>query len=438
MTKQPVTPATLRRLAGIPGRHPVADAKGLYLKVLDPARRYWTYRFRRDGRETELSLGAYGVSDADMTLAHAIVEHAKTRATVLEGNDPREGKRHRRTLNLAKKDGTLTFDEAAQQCVARREHEWRSLGHHQQWVSTLASLSPAFRALPVDQIRVEDVYSELAPIWDRTPTTARRLRGRIEAALDFARKPDDTRPNPAIWTGWLKTQLGKPKINRDPETGDHAHHAAMHFRNVPTLMRRLNERSETAARALEFLVLTAKRSGEVRLMTWNEIDLEHEAGFPVWTIPAFRMKMFRPHREPLSDAALAILDRQARAANATIESLIEQAKEPDNRLYVFLGMKPRRPIAERMLRLNLKRAKGVGTVHGLRAAFRSWCKSVGIPFETAEETLAHVPGGKTVRAYDRDDRLELRAELMAAWARYCLSASDAPLPMLPSPETIET
>jgi hypothetical protein len=239
-----VTAKTVPTLANKPGRHPIANAKGLFLTVKPSGLCYWTYRFRLDGRETELSLGAL----SEMSLEAAIQAHAEQRAMVLRGIDPRGDKRPMRRP-AARGSDAPAFAEAAERLIARRESEWRSAKHLHQWKASLMSLPAAFRAMRADRIGVEDVYNVLMPIWTTTPSSARRIRARIEAVLDSTRKANDTHPNPAAWSGWLKDQLGKSKVNRDPVTGARASHAAMPSARIPALMARLDERPDQASNA---------------------------------------------------------------------------------------------------------------------------------------------------------------------------------------------
>jgi integrase len=418
-----VTAKTLARLAKKPGRHPVEKAKdqGLKLTVKKNGLAYWTYRYRLDGRETELSLGAY---DNAMGLDEAIAAHADKRALVLKGIDPQEGKRQRRTPVSTRGD-VKTFGEAAEAYLEQceREQRWRSAKHRRQWRATLMSLPEWFRRLKIPAIGSEEVYKALKPIWDRTPETGSRLRSRIELVLNSTYGPKDDHANPAAMSRWLKDKLGKKRVNKDSETGGRVHHRALHHNQIPALMARLRDRPSVPARALEFLILTAARAGEVRGMTWDELkpDYAEDVAEPIatWIVPAFRMKAFRQHRAPLSSAAVAVLEARR-----------EQRKDGD--ALVFPGARPKKPLINNTLMNELKRLgfAALTTTHGLRASFRSWCKAMGVPFETAEEALAHAVGSQTSQAYDRDDRLALRVELMEAWARYCLSA---PL-SLPKPE----
>jgi integrase len=417
-----VTARTIARLANEPGRHPVKDAKNLKLKVLDAKRRYWTMRYRIAGHETEISLGAYVGTDPTQELKDVLKAHAAKRALLLEDVDPQERKRRPRAL--VAKGESLTFGEAAEEFLVKYDQgDTRNAKHRRQWRSTLGGLPEWFRRLKVDAISPKEVYQALETMWRRTPETASRLRGRIEATLEGVRAHDDMRPNPAAWSGWLKTQLGTKRANRDLETGLTVHHRALPHDRIPGLMAELGRRGNAAARALAFAILTAGRSGEVRGMTWDEIkpdyrgdDNELSEPITAWIVPARRMKMFRRHRVPLSRAATAILEAQER----------ERGDSP----FVFPGARPMQPLVDGTL-MALLRGLELGrdtTVHGLRASFRSWCKAKGVPFQTAESALAHVAGGKVVQAYDRDDQLALRVELMEVWSRHCLG-----VPLLPAP-----
>jgi integrase len=443
-----VTPATLKRLAKTAGRHPVKDAKGLKLKVLDAARSYWTVRFRFEGRETELSLGTYD----KMTLERALEAHAEIQLKLRKQIDPQDGKKARHAPR-ARGGGAPTFDEAARKYIENNESDWRSAKHRQQWSATLGcgaadrdtkrrtgvSLPPWFRDMRTDQIGSEHVLAVLDPVWKKKPETAARLRARIEKVLDSSRGPKDMHPNPAALSGWLKTQLGRKKTSLDPVTGDRAHHLALPFDRIPALMAALKDRETTAARALELLILTAARTTETLGLPWKEIEREYKVAavvdgrpgswtFPAIVIPARRMKMYRRHRAPLSDPALAIIEAQ-----------LKKHGDSDPNAYVFPGARPKRPLGPNALVGELKSVgfAGATTVHGLRASFRSWCKSIGVAPETAEEALAHATGDKTARAYDRDDQLVLRIPLMEAWGRYCVSAIDAEAPLMLPPATSE-
>jgi integrase len=268
---------------------------------------------------------------------------------------------------------------------------------------TLTRYCEPIRDMPVDAIDTEAVLSVLKPLWTRAPETASRLRGRIEAVLDAAKARGHVgrnEANPARWRGHLDKLLPKrPKLTR-------GHHAAMPYADVPSFLSELRQRPATAARALEFCVLTATRSGEALAARWSEIDLEAE----VWTVPAARTKAAREHRVPLSDRAAAILWEMEGARNGD---------------YVFPGQRPGSPLSGMAFEMLLRRSKSPFTAHGFRSSFRDWAgNETHFARELAEHALGHVIGDKAEQAYRRSDALARRRELMDTWARFCDGGAD--------------
>jgi integrase len=404
-----VTNVNFRRLIKIPGRHRVE--KGLCLKVVDgEGRTYWIARYRFDGVERETSLG----SAYDISLAEARNRHISLRSEVKVNKvDPVASKRNARRLAWAAPSGAPTFGAAAEAFLDRQQRKavWREPKLCLRWRNALMGLPMGFRDLPADKIDAKAVYAVLEPIWDTKPETARRLRGRIEAVLEYAREPDDSRPNPAAWSGWLKTKLGESaKIKIDRKTGERVptgHHPALPWQDVPTLVEKLRAMGSTAAVALEFLILTAARTSEVIGMPFEEVG-DLDALKPVWTVPKERMKMSRDHQVPLSARAVKILSEQRARRSASSFGL-----HP----YVFAGDRPRKPLTNMAMAMVLRRLKIDVTVHGMRAAFRSWCADTGVAFELAEAALAH-SSSSIVAAYQRSALTERRRPVMEAWAWY--------------------
>jgi integrase len=407
MTGQ-LTALAVESLVKTPGRHP--DGAGLFLRVIRPGLSYWIFRYRLEGREREMSLGAY----PEMTLAEARRRHAAAyKAVKVDKRDPVGEKRAARE---AQPDATgPTFDKVAHQFLDRQEARGQ-LGknpvHRAQWRWTLTKLLPeSFRCLPVGAITPKHVFDALDPIWSRTPETGSRTRGRIEAVLEFAREHDDLRPNPATWSGWLKTKLGNPRAlgKIDRRTGKRitrGGHAAMPYAAVPAFIKALGAAPGVGAQALAFVILTAARSGEVFGMTWEEVDLDTK----VWTVPKERMKMGVEHQVPLSDAALAILRRQFET----------REKNP----HVFPGAKPREPLSSMALAMTMRRLKvGEFTPHGFRSSFRDWAADHGVEFDVAEQCLAHAIGSSVTRAYLRTTMIERRRKVMADWAAFLAGES---------------
>lgn len=368
-----------------PGRH--ADGGGLYLVVDKSGAKRWAFLYRRSGRLREMGLG--GLLSVPLAKARELAVVA--RAELQAGRDPI-------TARKAQTVRVPTFGEAADEFIADMRPQFRNAKHVAQWEMTLTLYAASLRKKLVNEIRTEDVLEVLKPIWLSKNETAARIRGRIERILDAAKaKGHRSGENPALWRGHLANLLPKrSKLAR-------GHHAAMDYRDVPTFVAALRDREAISARALEFTILTAARSGETFDATWREFDLA--AG--VWTIPAGRMKAGREHRVPLSPRALAILNEMA-----TFRSGSES--------YVFPGRRAGSRLSVMALDMTLRRMKVDVTTHGFRSSFRDWCgEESTFSRELAEAALAHVVGDQTERAYRRGDALEKRRTLMNAWANFC-------------------
>ena len=387
-----------------PGRR--CDGRGLYLAVSDSGAKKWVLRFTFNHRVTEMGLG-----NADVPLAQARDKAAEARTLIAAGTNPILAKREAKRAA----GGKRPFGQCANALLAAKASEWRNEKHRSQWRMTLETYAAPLWALPVDEVATEAVLSVLRPIWQRAPETASRLRGRIEAVLDFAKAHGwRSGENPAAWRGHLALILPKrQKLTR-------GHLAAMAFDAVPEFIGRLRERHAMAAMALEFLILTAARSGEVLGARWAEIDIDAK----VWTVPATRMKAGREHRVPLSGRALTILEELAAARTGD---------------FVFPGQRHGKPLSPMSLEMVLRRMKAEGaTVHGFRSAFRDWAgETTSFPREIAEAALAHVSGDATERAYRRGDALEKRRTLMEAWASFCEPGQELNVVPMPRKAGIE-
>lgn len=365
-----------------------ADGGGLYLAVSSSGSRKWTFRFLWNGRGREAGLGS---ADA-VTLAEARDKARDYRALVAKGIDPIQAAR--------KQKSAPTFGHCADEFMEAKRPEWRNAKHRAQWAMTLTKYAEPLRSKPVDQIDTEAVLGVLQPLWRRKPETASRLRGRIEHVLDAARaKGHRSGENPARWRGHLDKLLPKR------QTLSRGHHAAMPYDELPSFIVRLREcqSNSVAAQALEFTILTAARTGEVREARWEEIDLERQ----VWTVPAGRMKAGREHRVPLCGRAVEILRKVATTNGG-------------GRTFVFPGGKQDAPLSVMALDMVLRRLGADCTVHGFRSSFRDWAgNETSFPREVAEAALAHVIGDKAEQAYRRGDALGKRRALMSAWAAFC-------------------
>jgi integrase len=368
-----------------PGRH--ADGQNLYLTISRTGAavsKRWTFMFSFAGKQREAGFGPA----AAVTLAEAREKAARYRSMLAKGIDPLAAKKADQEAAAARK----TFGQCADELIKSKRREWRSEVHAAQWRTTIDDYCGPILDKPVDAIDTQAVLGVLQPVWGRIPETASRLRGRIEAVLDYAKANGlRTGENPAAWRGHLALILPKrQKLSR-------GHHQAMPYPDVPEFLGKLRDTESIPALALEFLILTAARSGEVLGATWDEIDLAGK----VWTIPAARMKAGREHRIPLSSRAVEIV------------ALMAEVRTGD---LVFAGQRRRRPLSGAAIGALVTGA----TVHGFRSSFRDWAgEETSFPREIAEQALAHATGGAVEQAYRRGDALEKRRALMEAWASHC-------------------
>jgi integrase len=373
-----------------PGRH--GDGGGLYLVVSNSGSRKWVLRIQMNGKRRDFGLG----SASKVSLSEAREAAEDMRRAVNRGQDPVAEKRRARAA-------MPTFREAA--IMVHQEHRpsWKNPKHAQQWLSTLeAYVFPSLGDLPVNQIDGPMVRDVLVEIWLEIPETARRVRQRIGTVLDFAHAKgwrDAEAPLRSVSRGLPK----QPKIK--------GHFAAMPWQEVPRFIANMDDTlnaTEPVLLAIEFLILTAARSGEVRGAVWSEFNLEDQ----IWLIPAERMKGGRAHRVPLSGRTIEILGRM---------DSFRRTSEADE--YVFEGQKQGRPLSDMTLTMPIRRAKLPITIHGFRSAFRDWCaEATATPREVAEACLAHVVRNAVEAAYARTDHLDRRRVVMDAWAAYCTGA----------------
>lgn len=382
---------TVEKLSRVEGWHAVGGASGLLLQVRGDQARSWILRVVVNGRRRVMGLGSYD----DLSLADARRKARELRSAIANGRDPLEEKRARRQA-LLEAQNVLTFDEAARRYIRAKAHEWRNPKHGDQWRNTLSTYaSPVIGKMRVDAIEMRHIERILEPIWVEKTETASRLRGRIESVLDWATAGGHrTGDNPARWKGALEHRLAKPgKVKKV------AHHKALPMDGMHGFVAALREREGMAARALEFLILTAARTGEVRGATWSEIDLNAAT----WTIPGHRMKAGKEHRVPLTRRALEILHALPRMAGTDL---------------VFPGTKNAE--LSNMSLVACMRRMGVDAVpHGFRSTFRDWAaERTSYPSHVAEMALAHTIGDKVEAAYRRGDLFAKRARMMADWESF--------------------
>jgi len=370
------------------------DGGGLYLRVAVGGSKSWVFRFKADGRPREMGLGPV----ATLGLKEAREKAREARQLRLEGIDPIDQRQAHRATARAQVRRVMTFRQCAEAYIAAHQDSWKNPKHRTQWPNSLAAyVYPVFGDIPVDAIDLDLVVKALEPIWKTKTETASRVRGRIEAVLDWAavrrfRQGD----NPARWRGHLQKLFARKK--------ESVHHAALPYGELAVFLEVLCKQEETAARALHFAILTAARSGEVLGARWekNEIDLDEQ----VWTIPASRMKAGKEHRVPLSKEALAILAEQ------------RKVREGD---FVFAGSKAGRPLGPNAMTSVLRRiGRSELTVHGFRSTFRDWAaERSNFPQEVCEMALAHAVSNQVEAAYRRGDLFTKRQQLMEAWSRFC-------------------
>lgn len=379
-----------------------ADAMqpGLNLQVVQGAAgfvRSWVFRYTSPVTRKRREIGIGPVHTR--SLADARAEAARFRQQILDGLDPKDERDRQRLDNVLKHSKRLTFEEAAERCIAARQHEWKNAKHRHQWTASLKAYAyPSLGKLPVEQITKQLVFAVLDPIWTTKTETATRVRQRIETVMDWAKAGGFTAgDNPASLKGGLGHLL--PKASKVAKV---EHHPALPYVQAHAFVQALRAKRGIAAKALEFLFLTASRSGEVLGATWGEIDLVGK----VWTIPGERMKAGREHRVPLSSRAVTIL-----------KDLLPGRFDA----FVFANPSGRKGLSNAaMLALMRGMDDFSGYVpHGLRSTFRDWAsETTSYANETLELALAHTIKNQAEAAYRRGDQLEKRAKLMEQWAQY--------------------
>lgn len=373
--------------------------RGLYLKVTGPKRGSWVFRYksRTTGKTRYMGLG----TTSEVKLAEARRQATDLRGLMRRGLDPldeRDRIRQERQTEAAK---AVTFSDAAAAYIAAHEAKWRSDKHAQQWRNTIERYAaPTIGKVPVANIELAHISKVLEPIWHSRTETASRLRGRIERILDWCKVKgyrDSSVPNPAAWTGNLEHVYPSPR-----EIMKVKHHAAVDLKSMHDFMVKLRERDGMAARALEFLIYTAARSGEVRGAEWSEINRD----LRLWTVPEGRMKAGRAWMSPLSESALRLLDDLPKGAKAIFpnsngKQLSSTAIEKICKaVCADLEIPPATP-------------------HGMRSCFKDWARTFSSqPDEVSELQLAHVNSDATRAAYARDMLIPRRGKLLEAWASW--------------------
>jgi integrase len=383
----------------------LGDGGGLTLQIAKTGTASWLHRYMRLGKPVAVGLGAYPTVSLKMARAKA----ETCRHQLAEGKDPLTVKRAAETAAhlVAAKD--KTFDDCAAEYITDHRSEWKNAKHAQQWENTIATYaSPIIGDRAISSISTADIKRILTPIWQKKNETASRLRGRIEAIIDWATAHElRSGDNPARWKGHLEHLLAKST----PENRADEHHAALPYAALPKFMTDLAAQEGMSRWALELLILTACRTSEVIGAQWSEIDLVKK----LWTIPKERMKAGKEHRVPLVERAVDILNEvSARKLG----------------VYIFPAGNKDKPMSNMAMAMLLRRMgyKEI-TVHGFRSTFRDYIgEETTHDFHTAEAALAHKLKDKVAAAYARSDLFDKRFSMMRDWAQYCRGDISSTIP----------
>ena len=406
-----LTPLAVSRLAK-PGLHFVGGVAGLALQVLPSGSGSWILRTSIAGKRRDMGLGGY----PDVTLAGAREAAREARAKASAGVDPIDDRSAARTLLKLARANAVTFEVASKTYIETHEAGWRNVRHAQQWRNSLATHAyPVLGQVLVRDIELPQILAVLEPIWRSKTETATRVRGRIESVLDWAMtKGYREGLNPARWKGHLSNLL--PAAGKITEE---KHFPALPVGDAGAFMMALRDQAGTGARALEFGILTAARSGEIRGATWSEIDIDAAS----WTIPAKRMKMKTAHRVPLSRKALELLAELPRIAGTDLLFVAPRGGDLSDTTLNAVIKRMNDVGGDRWI--DPKNGRGV-VQHGFRSTFRDWAaERTNYPNHVVEMALAHAIGDKVEAAYRRGDLFDKRRQMMDDWAAFCAMVEPA-------------
>ena len=372
--------AMMVKNASTPGKY--CDGNGLYLRVEPNGTKFWVQRIVILGKRRELGLGSVAL----VSLAEAREKALANRKMAREGGDPLAARREQQAV--------MTFEQASRHVHELHAPTWRNAKHRLDFISSLERYAfPLIGKLPASKVAAADVLRVLTPIWTEKPETARRVRQRIGTVLKWAVAQGWRQDNPADSITQALPKVAKAQVHRK----------SLPYTDIADCLAAIRRsRAMTSTKlALEFLILTAARSGEVREAVWDEIDLDNR----LWVIPAARMKAKRAHRVPLSPQAITIL-REARAFG-------------DGSNVIFPGSRYGVALSDMTLSKLVKELGFDADVHGFRTSFRTWVQEqTNYPREVAEAALAHAVGDAVEQAYARSDMLDRRRHMMDAWAEY--------------------
>ena len=386
------------------GKYYDDNGTGLFISVKESGSKSWGQKIRFKGSQLELGLGSYPAT----SLAEARRISTENKAMTAKGVNPK--------TERSKPTSIPTFSVIAYDVIKMKQESLTNAKHQAQWQSTLEVYAfPKIGNRPVNEITVNDIHDLLKPLWKAKTETASRLRGRIEKVFDYAIvKQMLPPPNPAVWKGNLSVLL--PQKSKVAEV---EHHPALRLEDTQRWWAELQQRDGIGAFALRFLTLAASRSGEIRGMHWDEIELfgatkARQLGYHgIWTCPAHRMKAKREHRVPIIKEMLEILlvlkknkglvfpsRNNTPLSDMTLSALMRRMHKTDNVGYI--DAKSKRPAVP----------------HGLRSTFRDWVAETGQSRESAELQLAHKFGGALEHTYYRTDLIDKRAELLSDWSKF--------------------
>lgn len=375
-----------------PGHHAAGGVSGLLLQITESGSKSWILRTIVGVKRRDIGLGGF----PDVTLAQARINARELKDQIRSGVDPVEQRKAAKAALISANGKLITFAGAAHKFLTAKRSEFKNAKHAAQWQTTLETyVFPVMGQMMVDRVALPHIVQVLEPIWTTKTETATRLRGRIESVLTWAKVAGYREgENPARWKDNLDAVLPKPGKLKKVQ-----HHKAIPWKTVASFMQLLRQCDGIAPKALEFLIMTATRSGEVRGAQWQEIDVQAR----IWIIPGARMKADKEHIVPLCEDAMGILEKLPRF-------------EGNNLLFPA----PRGgQLSDMTLSAVMRRMKVNATPHGFRSTFRDWCsESTNYPNEVAEMALAHTISSGVEKAYRRGDLIAKRTRLMDDWCRY--------------------
>lgn len=375
-----------------PGHHAAGGVSGLLLQITETGSKSWTLRTIVGVKRRDIGLGGF----PDVTLAQARINARELKDQIRKGIDPVEQRKAAKAALISANGKLISFADAANKFLTAKRSEFKNAKHAAQWQTTLETYAfPVIGRMGVDSIELPHIVQVLEPLWITKTETATRLRGRIESVLTWAKVSGYRKgENPARWKDNLDGVLPKPGKLKKVQ-----HHKALPWKDASAFMVQLRQCEGIAPKALEFLILTATRSGEVRGARWQEIDIQAR----IWIIPAERMKAAKEHIVPLCEDAM---------------NLLRQLPRLEGNDLIFPAARGGQ-LSDMTLSAVMRRMKVNGTPHGFRSTFRDWCsESTNYPNEVAEMALAHTISNGVEKAYRRGDLLAKRTRMMDDWCKY--------------------